>query len=161
MASPPPPSASQHACAVCGEGGRAKLNYGTRTCASCREFFRRRNGADLGPCKREGNCPINQHTRGACPPCRPQKCRAIGMRPHAQAAPILSQHPTDQQETNRTEAHNDALARHITSKCADGHTRGAFRLLTTFDTVAQPDAGAIEELRAKDPTASPDEDLQH
>lgn len=312
MASPPPPSASQHVCLVCGDDGRTTFNYGARTCASCREFFRRRHGTDLGPCKREGNCSINQHTRGTCPPCRLQKCQVIGMRLRAQAEP--TQHPTDQQgppaappcfacnlvndrkqtrtcaacqrqahlscigltrvqsntlpvwhcadcvrplllagpvgdpppnqdstptdlaatladlkrrtrvpkrilrrkrhqvaseladlitsateqntattwwrllsfaytslgspvhnstpattnttrshptEDNRTEANNDALARLITSKCADGDIRSALRLLTTPDTVAPPDEGVIEELKAKHPPAPPDEDLQH
>ena len=53
----------------------------------------------------------------------------------------------------------DALARRIHGKCADGDIRGALRILTSDDTVAELDADVIAALLEKHPAAPEDEQL--
>ena len=54
---------------------------------------------------------------------------------------------------------DDALARRIRGKCADGDIRAALRILTSDDTFVEPDADVIAELQDKHPAAPEDEQL--
>ena len=51
------------------------------------------------------------------------------------------------------------MARRIHGKCADGDIRGALRILTSNDTVAELDADVIAALLEKHPAAPEDEQL--
>ena len=54
---------------------------------------------------------------------------------------------------------DDALARRIKAKCADGDIRSALRLLTSNDSVAPPSEEVISVLRAKHPPPPADSSL--
>ena len=54
---------------------------------------------------------------------------------------------------------DDAIARRVRAKCADGDVRAALRILTSNDTFAEPNAEVISALRAKHPAAPADESL--
>ena len=70
-------------CAVCHvEAESNHLNYGGRTCFSCRAFFRRAVQGGHYPdfrCPKSGDCEVNLETRRRCQQCRFRKCREAGM----------------------------------------------------------------------------------
>lgn len=66
-------------CEVC-SGKSSGLHYGCYTCEACKNFFRRYLLRNEGfHCKKSGNCPIINQSRGNCAGCRLQKCLSVGM----------------------------------------------------------------------------------
>ena len=56
-------------------------------------------------------------------------------------------------------ASDEALARQVQRKCTDGDIRAALRLLTSPDSISHPSEETSAALRAKHPSAAPDEAL--
>ncbi|KAF7488695.1 Nuclear hormone receptor HR96 [Sarcoptes scabiei] len=67
-------------CVVCGDRARG-CNFGSITCASCKEFFRRNAfKSDKLKCYFQSRCEINIYSRRFCAACRLEKCYRMGMR---------------------------------------------------------------------------------
>lgn len=68
-------------CAVCGDTARY-LFYGSRSCDSCRTFFRRQTvlaSSSARRCRFDNKCDVTVKTRRFCTACRLAKCRRVGM----------------------------------------------------------------------------------
>lgn len=74
----PPPAIK---CRVCGGRSNGK-HYGQFTCESCKSFFKRSVGKNMGfRCHGNKDCYIDQHRRNQCQFCRFKKCLDVGMKP--------------------------------------------------------------------------------